>query len=70
MDVVLRPPEMAAAAAVVVTSAAVEADGVVHLLLKSTVQAVAVRDIFIQHLQHPLHNNVAAMVCGKTLRIR
>jgi hypothetical protein len=69
MDVVLRPPEMAAAAAVVVTSAAAADDGVVQLLLKSMVQAAVARDISIQRVQHLLHNNVEAMVCGKTLRI-
>jgi hypothetical protein len=70
MDVVLQLPEMVAAAAVVVILEAVEADGVVQLHLRSTVQAVAVRDIFTQHLQQLSHSSAAAMVCGKTLRIR
>jgi hypothetical protein len=69
MDVVLRPPEMEAVAVAAVILEAVEADGVVHLLLKSTVQAAVARDISIQRVQHLLHNNVEAMVCGKTLRI-
>ena len=70
MDVVLRLLEMAAAVVVAVILAAVVADGVVQLHLRSTVQAAAVQVFFTQHLQHLLHSNSAAMVCGKTLRIR
>jgi hypothetical protein len=70
MDVVLRLPEMVVAAAAAVILAVVEADGVVQLHLKSMVQAAAVRDIFIQLLQHLSHSSAAVMVCGKTLRIR
>jgi hypothetical protein len=69
MDVVLRLPEMAAAVEAAVILAAVEADGVVQLHLRSTVQAAAVQVFFTQHLQHLSHNSAAAMVCGKTLRI-
>jgi hypothetical protein len=70
MDVVLRLPEMAAAVEEAVILAAVEADGVVQLHLRSTVQAAAVQVFFTQHLQHLSHSSAAAMVCGKTLRIR
>jgi hypothetical protein len=69
MDVVLRLPETVAVVAAAVILAAVVADGVVQLHLRSTVQAAAVQVFFTQHLQHLLHSNSAAMVCGKTLRI-